>query len=508
MAVDSFPEHTIERLSLERLSLERDLYLGLLRLSSEANGFDFLRDALQLVLRTSRATRGYLEVFDDGGDEPTWWTACGCSDEELHEIRSAVSHGIISEAVASGETVLTPSALLDPRFQDRRSVRRSNIEAVLCTPIGEDPPLGVVYLQGEINTFGDEDVAHTRLLARHLAPLIRQSLSLRRVNEQDATRSIRAKVSAEEVVGRSPALARVLEDVSLVARLDVSVLITGETGTGKSQLARAIHLNSPRRHSPFVELNCAAIPESLMESELFGALPGAHSSATHRIHGKVAAAEGGTLVLDEVTELTITAQAKLLQLLQTREYYALGAAKPSKADVRVIACSNLDLNAAVASKRFREDLLYRLQVMPLRMPSLSERVDDLEILAQHFCERAVQRHRLPAVTLSLGALRAIRAATWRGNVRELAHVVEAGTIRAAGQSAERVEEAHLFGDRQAGNPEAAAATFQEQTRRFQRQLLETTLDQTGWNVAATARTLDLARSHVYNLIKAFGLVRD
>lgn len=493
-----------------RLRLERDLYLGLLGLNSETALEPFLRQALDLMLRVAGASQGYLEIFSDDGGE--WWTAAGCSAEELDAIRSAVSRGIIAEAVASGTAVVTPSALLDPRFRELGSVRRSHIEAVLCAPIGTEPPVGVLYLQGRTlpGMFSEEDLARAQLFGRQLAPLVHRLTDRQRAEQDaDATTAVRQKVEAREIVGRSVAVERLLREVALVAPLDVSVLLTGDTGTGKSHLARVIHANSPRRGRALVELNCAAIPEPLMESELFGAMPGAHSAASHRIEGKVAAAEGGTLVLDEIAELSVSAQAKLLQLLQTKEYYPLGAPRPRTADVRLIAATNVDLKAAVDQRRFREDLFYRLQVLPIRLPSLAERREDVELLARHFCELAQRAHGLRRVELSPGALRAIRSTPFRGNVRELAHVIEAGTIRAAGQDLAQVEALHLFGSiSPSRGRDETPLTFQEETRRFQADLLKTTLETTGYNIAATARRLDLTRSHVYNLIRSFGLARE
>lgn len=493
---------------VDRLRLERDLYLGLLDLNANTELQVFLREALRLMLGVAGAAQGYLEIFQDEG--PGWWTSAGYSDDELIEVRSLVSQGIIAEAVASGKAVVTPSALLDPRFRDRGSVRRSRIEAVLCAPIGRDPPLGVLYLQGPTQSapFREEDLSRAEIFGRHLAPLVHRVFESGRLAD-DYTKGVRRRLRADPVVGQSRAIAQVLEEAALVAPLDVSVLITGETGTGKSQLARVIHENSPRRSGALVELNCATIPEPLMESELFGALAGAHSTAAQRIVGKVSAADGGTLVLDEITELSVSAQAKLLQLLQTKEYYALGAAKPTLADIRLIAATNVDLQEAVRQRRFREDLYYRLQVVPIRMPPLAERRDDLEMLGRYFCEQACRRHGLKQVELSLGALRAIRTAPWRGNVRELAHVVEAGTIRAAGQDLPRVEAAHLFAGQAIPEEHASGRmTFQEETRRFQLELLKRTLEETDWNIAAAARELDLTRSHMYNLIKAYGLTRN
>jgi Nif-specific regulatory protein len=220
----------------------------------------------------------------------------------------------------------------------------------------------------------------------------------------------------------------------------------------------------------------------------------------------VAAAEHGTLFLDEIGELAPAAQAKLLQLLHAKQYYPLGGTRPVTADIRLLAATNADLEAAVRARRFREDLFYRLQVLPLRVPSLAERREDVKELAAYFCAGACERYRLPRITLSREGLRALEAAEWPGNVRQLAHAVEAGVIRAAGVGALRVERAHLF-------PGSAAAegrerlTFQEATRRFQAGLLRETIEETGWNIVEAARRLDLARSHVYNLIRAFGIER-
>jgi Nif-specific regulatory protein len=292
------------------------------------------------------------------------------------------------------------------------------------------------------------------------------------------------------------------------------VLLTGASGTGKTQLARLIHDNGPRAAGPFVELNCAAIPETLLESELFGAAAGAHSAATRKVDGKIAAAEGGTLFLDEVGELAPGAQAKLLQLLQSMEYFPLGSARAQKADVRLLAATNADLKAAVARREFREDLLYRLHVLPLRVPSLAERREDIPELTAYFCARAVEAHELPHLSISPGALRAVQEAEWPGNVRELAHAVTAAALRAGGAGLLQIEREHFFpasgGEAVAGGPASISEeglTFQEATRRFQKKLLSEVIEAANWNVTETATRLDLTRAHVYNLIRAFGLER-
>ncbi|MEO6029072.1 MAG: sigma-54-dependent Fis family transcriptional regulator [Candidatus Binatia bacterium] len=495
-----------------RVRRERDLYLRLLELVHCRDVEPLLREGLALIVESIDVSRGYLELIEESDDpaHPRWSMAHNLSSAEIEGVRREISRGIIGETIARSETITTASALDDPRFSGLESVKRARIEAVLCAPIGTDPPRGVLYLQGRSTPglFSEEDRVLAETFCRHLAPLV-DGLGRRRANG-DRMQAVRQRLRATGIVGSSDALAYVLEQVVMVAPLTVSVLLTGETGTGKSQLARVVHDNSPRASAPFVELNCAALPEQLLESELFGALPGAHSTAVKKIEGKVAAAQRGTLFLDEVGELPLTAQAKLLQLLQSKQYYPLGAARPLLADVRVIAATNADLPALVAERRFREDLFYRLQVLPLRVPALAERREDVVELATFFCESACKGHGLPRVTLSPAALRAVETAEWPGNIRQLCNAVEAAAIRAAGEGAHEVEPRHLFPNRDGELPGGAAEgaiSFQEHTRRFQAALLRETLDDTDWSIVDTARRLDLARSYVYKLVHAFGLQR-
>jgi len=508
-------EHPPDGNDPSQLRRERDLYLRLLGLGHLEQPDSFLDEALALLVELTAASQGYLELHDtdDRSAPPRWWIAKGFSADQVSSVREAISRGIVAEAIATGQTIVTDSAQDDPRFKSRESVRLGKIKAVICAPVGRDRPRGVVYLCRETSAgiFSEDDRLRVELLAHHLAPLVdRVVLKLRAQDSADPTAPWRAKLELDGVIGRSAAMADVLKQSALVAPLDVAVLLTGGSGTGKSQLARVIHANGPRADGAFIELNCAALPTELVESELFGAEAGAHSTATRRIPGKVEAANRGTLFLDEIGEIPLAAQTKLLQLLESKTYYSLGSTKAVQADVRVIAATNADLKRAAAEKRFREDLFYRLQVWPIRVPALAERADDIPDLAAFFCAQVCAQHRLPRLELSPNGVRAVQTAEWPGNIRELAHAIEAAAIRAAGDGVLRIEREHLFPGTPGGGRTRArqASTFQHATRQFQAELLRDVLHDTGWNVSEAARRLDITRVHVYNLIRAFGLERE
>jgi DNA-binding NtrC family response regulator len=313
------------------------------------------------------------------------------------------------------------------------------------------------------------------------------------------------------LIGRSKAFRAASTLLQKAAATQVTVLLTGETGVGKERFARALHAMSPRAGKPFVAVNCAALPGELIESELFGTEKGAYTGASAARPGRFERADGGTLMLDELGEMPLPAQAKLLRVLQQGEVERLGSTSPRKVDVRVVAATNIDLEAAVAAGRFRRDLLYRLNVYPIRIPSLRERVDDIEPLALHLLQRFVAMHGKRVAGFTDRALDAMRGYPWPGNVRELENLIERGVILAGvGQPVD-------IGDLFPALPERAAATvghagrlepcppaaggelYDEVLRRglsldaLEDALIQEAVQRAGGNLAAAARALGLTR---------------
>jgi transcriptional regulator with PAS, ATPase and Fis domain len=307
--------------------------------------------------------------------------------------------------------------------------------------------------------------------------------------------STRPRVAFGGVVGRSDVWQRVLTSALRVAATDTTVFLQGESGTGKEVIARFIHQASPRKAGPFVAINCAALPEQLLESELFGYERGAFTGAQQAKAGQVELASRGVLFLDEVSEMSLAAQAKFLRVLQEREFQRLGGTRPQKANIRVIAASNRDLREAVAARTFREDLFYRLQVFDIRLPPLRERIDDVPLLAEQFlAELAEIVGRTPV--LADEAVEALTAYSWPGNVRELRNVLE----RAAILSDDVIERRHL-----SLHVTPTAAAKPDDLGVMERQTIENVLRQTDWNKSKTARRLGLSRTQLYGRLRRYGL---
>jgi DNA-binding NtrC family response regulator len=488
--------------TLETLVRERDLLERLLQLSIVEDPEPFLNEALAVSVARVDALRGYITLQADGA-QPAWWSAVALDERELEAMPSRISTGIVGAAMAQGRSLRINNALLDPAWRARDSVVQNKVESVLCCPIGGEAAYGVLYLQGRANgaPFTDEDERRATVLCAWLAPVAARLLARLR----DPTAALRARLSVADLVGTTPAMHSLLGEIELAARFDAEVLLQGPTGSGKTVVARAIARNSRRRDKPFVEVGCGGTFGDRFDAEFFGAAPGSFTGAPKEgLTGFVAAAEGGTLFLDEVGELPPAAQAALLQFLdEGRRYRRIGEVTWHHADVRVIAATNRDLEAEAAEGRFRADLWHRLSTLTIRVPGLSERRDDLPLLAAAILADRAVRHRLPPHRLSPAALGALQQAPWPGNIRQLGKVLEVALMRAHLRGDAVVTSADLFGE---AEPEQGE-TWQSATWRFQGRVLRERLEQHDWHVATAAKSLDVAVSHLHALIKAHGLRR-
>ena len=317
------------------------------------------------------------------------------------------------------------------------------------------------------------------------------------------------------MVGTSPALAAVQDVIGKVGPSNARVLITGENGSGKELVARALHDGSPRRDGPFVEVNCAAIPSELIESELFGHMKGSFTGAFADRAGKFELASGGTLFLDEVGDMSLAAQAKVLRALQEGIVTRIGGARPVEVDVRVLAATNKDLAEEIAAGRFREDLFYRLNVVPIDVPPLRERLDDIPALVEHFAAQlAAQGGVTGGRSFAEDAVRALQRRSWPGNIRELRNAVERLLILGAGRRITAADVERLLPRSDAPGPvvpledAASATTFDSFRQDAERAFILAKLREHDWNVAETARVLSMPRSNLYKKIEKYQLTRE
>jgi len=452
------------------------------------------------------------------------------------------NRGIVSLVFNRRETVFVPDVQQEERWYDPQRVKRSGVQSIFTIPlVFEGTALGVMGLDSTL--FSAEspptaaDISRLQAIGAIAAAGLRNAQTLEAV-EQDRQRlrelvqqrrqlrdqvgqlrdQMRAAHGAEIIVGLSSVYRDVIGQIALVAPADSTVLLVGETGTGKEVMARAIHDQSRRAREPFVAVNCAALPESLVESELFGYEKGAFTGALSRKIGKFEMADRGTLFLDEIGDLPAAAQAKLLRVLQEREVQRVGGAKPVPVNVRVLAATNQDLEACMHAGKFRNDLYYRLSVFPIRLPPLRERCEDIPPLVEHFVQRFAEQQHKPVPRLGPGVVERLVAYHWPGNVRELQNVVERGVILTSGT----LLDASLFplpertAPQSCDNPEARPPQIAKPGSnliRFtdaERQAIVRALELSGWRIsgqAGAAEILGLKPTTLHAKMKKLGIHR-
>jgi two-component system nitrogen regulation response regulator NtrX len=429
--------------------------------------------------------------------------------------------GLTVKGAASGGEAITvyPEFRPDLVFLDVKMAGLDGLDTL--TRLRElDPGAVVVMISGhgtiatavQATQRGAFDFLEKPLDTDRLLVTVRNALDQSALTEEN--HRLRGEVDTRyAMVGGSQALRDVRALIDRVGPTAARVLITGDNGTGKELVARALHEVSPRRKQPFVEVNCAAIPSELIESELFGHIKGSFTGAVTDREGKFELADRGTLFLDEIGDMSPSAQAKVLRALQEGIVTRIGGSKPIEVDVRVIAATNKDLEEEIAEGRFREDLFYRLNVVPIEVPPLRDRREDIPALVQHFSDRLTKGGGVPSRRFDEGALLLLQQRQWSGNVRELRNAVERLLILAPGKSITAADVTRLLGDTAAADAMGVATapaggTFEAFKHEAERSFLAAKLREHDWNVSETARTLKMPRSNLYKKIERYGLSRE
>ncbi|WP_432823787.1 sigma-54-dependent transcriptional regulator [Trichloromonas sp.] len=369
---------------------------------------------------------------------------------------------------------------------------------------------GTIETAVKATKLGAYDFIEKPLSLEKLLLSVQNALTVGQLVEEN--RSLKAKIAKEhEMIGDSPAIRQLKEQIAIAAPTSGWVLITGENGTGKELVARAIHTLSSRASKPFIEVNCAAIPEELIESELFGHEKGAFTGATALRKGKFDLANEGTLFLDEIGDMSLKTQAKVLRILQERKFERVGGSRTIEVDVRVIAATNKDLAEEITQGNFREDLFYRLNVLPFDVPPLRERKSDIAKLITHFLELYCSKESREIKTVSPPAMELLVNYSWPGNVRELKNIIERLVIMV---QEKEITERHLPAatfSRKTAEPRPATsliadvATFREAKEEFEKDFLIQKLEENDWNISRTAEAIEIERSNLHRKIKSFGI---
>ncbi|MCW2306928.1 nif-specific transcriptional activator NifA [Rhodobium gokarnense] len=413
-------------------------------LSRSLNLRETSKEVLKLLHEEGRLHYGMIGLVDGETGELHITDVHQDSATIAHDVRYRAGEGVVGTILHSRNAIIVPRIAEEPRFLDRLGVYDPDLPFI-GVPIlyGSDAPLGVLAAQPMRNDKFLEDQAK---LLEMIASLMAQTVQLSRAVEleQDQLRSERDRLHRRvkqqhgfaNIIGDTETMRVVFEQVRVVAKWNTTVLIRGESGTGKELVANAIHYNSPRGSGPFLKLNCAALPDNLLESELFGHEKGAFTGATSLRKGRFEQADGGTLFLDEIGEISPAFQSKLLRVLQEGEFERVGGNRTLKVDVRIIAATNKDLESAVEKGDFREDLYYRLNVMAITMPALRDRLDDIPELARFLVAKVAEKQGRELM-LTDSALRLLMRYSWPGNVRELENCMERAAVMSADGTIDR-----------------------------------------------------------------------
>ncbi|MBW2459365.1 MAG: sigma-54-dependent Fis family transcriptional regulator [Deltaproteobacteria bacterium] len=516
-------------------SLDRSEVLELamdaaIELTGAERGFVLLRSGTEGSRRGSRKGRQRRP-----GDRVQVVVARNLDQEELDHSHLKFSRGIAEQVMEAGEALVTADAQTDGRFLAESSVHAMHLKSVVCVPVvGPGGVLGALYLDNRFQRghFTDQDVPSLRAFADQVAIALTnaqlhdelrtrnreleaerrrveallegQAAEIDRLTEEAKRHRIARehRFDYSAIIATSPAMDDVFAVLDRVIDTELPILILGDSGTGKELIARAVHVNSPRSQGPLVTINCGALPESLLESELFGYERGAFTGAERARDGLVVQARGGTLFLDELGEMPRPMQVKLLRVLQEREVQPLGSSQVIGVDFRLVCATNRQLRAEVERGTFREDLFYRISAVEIRLPPLRERTEDIPALANHILGRTAEQLGRPAAELTGTALRKLTRFDWPGNVRQLEHVITKAVALSEGDRI-KARDIDLPKPLPTTAPNLSRAAFE----RAEIERIAATLAEHRWNVAKVARVLGIPRATLYRRLKQYGLLQ-
>jgi Nif-specific regulatory protein len=467
-----------------------------------------LRHVLVILERHHGAFRSAVTLLREGANELSIEASVGLSaDGQL--VRYRVGEGVTGRVVETGKPVVVPQVSREPMFLNRAGQRRYPPGweiTFICVPIlNNEKPVG--SLSVDLRFRKERDYNREVKFLAVVASMIAQAVKIDRLIDTDRRRlqeenvhlreELRERYDFSNLIGNSGPIRRVYEQVTQVASTNTTVMLRGESGTGKELIAHAIHYNSPRKNSPFIKVNCAALPETLIESELFGYEKGAFTGADSQKKGRFELAEGGTLFLDEIGDLNTSTAVKLLRVLQEKEFDRLGGTRTIKADVRLIVATNKDLEKAIAAGTFREDLYYRLNVFAIFVPPLRERKSDVLLLADYFLEKYSNQHGKNIRRISTPAIDMLMSYHWPGNIRELENTVERAVLVCDGNV---IHGHHLPPTLQTAEASGTVmnVSFKEAVEAYEKDLIQDTLKTTRGNrskAASLLRTTDRVISY-------------
>jgi len=485
-------------------------------LSSTLNLRDSAMHVLGILDHRLGMKRGAITLLNADTGELTIEVGHGMSEQERKRGRYKLGEGITGKVVESGKPIVVPQVSREPLFLDRTGGRRKiggGELSFICVPIKVGAKavgaLSILYPFKQDRAY-DDSVNYLSVVAT----MIGQAYKLNSLVEQETAqliseninlkRELQEKYDFRNIVGNSKAMREVYEQIAQVAKSNTTILIRGESGTGKELVAHAIHYNSLRASKPFVKVNCGALPESLIESELFGHEKGAFTSAHMQKKGRFELANGGTIFLDEIGELSPAMQVKLLRVLQEREFERVGGTETIKVNIRVITATNTDLEQAVQQGRFRSDLYYRLNVFSIYLPPLRERHADVLLLAEHFLEKYGKEHGKHIKRISTPAIDMLNSYHWPGNVRELENVIERAVLVCEGNV---IHGYHLPPTLQTaeGSGTVTRVSLQTAVEAYEKDLIQDALKTTRGNRAKAARLLDTTERIIGYKVKKYGI---